>query len=223
MTDLKKTRRQRSIRRLFQFSVKSVLVLMTLLCIGLGTWTYRSQRQLFAVEAITNAGGEFCYSYQARPSSSGIGKTYSFQVEPAAPGWLRNLIGDHYFITPLKLVIRKQREIDPNCLAHLKALPHLEEMWFNDVALDDADLASLKHLRKLKILTFGAGTLSGSAPPRNFDFLRHLRQLVWLTLSDSEFGDRDAAHIAQTSTLKQLYLYDSAIGDAGMTQIQHLP
>src|SRR5688572_6398198 len=98
MADLKKDRPQRSIRRLFQFSVRSVLILMTLLCIGLGTWTYRSQRQMRAVEAITNAGAEFCYSYQVnsevvRPRSdfgNQIGKTYNYDFEPAAPSWLRN-------------------------------------------------------------------------------------------------------------------------------------
>jgi hypothetical protein len=231
MDHVKKNRPQPSIRRLFQFSLKSALVLMTILCIGLGTWTYRSKRQMLAVEAITDVGGEFCYSYQvvdpnsvpAPPSSGGrIGNTYSFQVEPATPSWLRNLIGDHYFITPVRLLIRKQGQIDHNCLAHLKALPHLEEMWFYDVELDDVDLANLKHLRKLKMLTFGDGTLSRSDPPRNFDFLRRLRKLESLTLSDSEFGDRDAANIAQASTLKYLYLYDSAIGDGGMAQIRRL-
>jgi hypothetical protein len=222
MAHVNENRPRPSIRRLCQFSLRTALVLMTLLCIGLGTWTYRSQRQKLAVEAITDVGGEFCYSYQAEPSSSGIGKAYSFQVEPAAPSWLRNFIGDHYFITPVRLLIRKQGEIDHDCLAHLEALPHLEEMWFYDVKLDDVDLANLKHLRKLTILTFGKGTLSGSAPPKNFDFLRHLRKLESLDLSDSKFGDRDAANVAQTSTLKWLYLYKSAIGDGGLAQFQDL-
>jgi hypothetical protein len=204
---------------------------MTLLCVVLGTWTYRSQRQKFAVEALTDAGAEFNYSYQVvdpnsvpvPPSDFGrIGKVYGYQVEPAAPSWLRNLIGDHYFITPVRLSVRKKGQIDHNVLAHLKALPHIEELWFQDVELDDDDVANLKHLRKLKMLTFVDGTLSGSNPPRNFEFLRHLRKLESLTLSNSEFGDRDAANIAHTSTLKDLYLYASAIGDDGMVQIQRL-
>lgn len=246
MADLTKNHPQPSIRRLLQFSLKSALILMTLLCIGLGTWTYRSQRQKVAVEAITEAGGEFGYSYQivetrpprsARALGSMIVKPYSYETEPAAPSWLRNLIGDHYFITPTRLVIgtpghflespmepmtRTQGKFDPNCLAHLKALPHLEELWSANVELDDADLANLRHLRKLKFLELRRGALSGSAPPRNFDFLRRLRKLESLCLTDSQFGDSDVAHILQTSTLKNLFLYGSAIGDGGVAQIRRL-
>jgi hypothetical protein len=213
---------QASKRRWGRFSLKTLLILLTLFCIWFGTSTNSANRQRRAVEAIERSGGEFCYDYQKQPTSGGAGVAYSHLVERPGPRWLRWLLSDHYFITPVFLSIHQQSEIKDDCLAHLDALPNLESAMFSSVQFRDGDVEHLKSLKNLRQLTFNDGTLSGADGPRNFDFLTQLTKLESLSLVRSQFGDREAESLEGMPSLKTLFLYHSAIGDEGMVHLRHL-
>ena len=209
-------------RRLWRFSLKTLLVLVMLFCIWFGTWSNSANRQRRAVKAIELSGGTFNYDYQQQPNSSGVHAAFRYQVQPPGPRWLRWILGDDYFITPVSLNLLEQSGIKDDCLAQLDALPHLEGAMFYKVQFGDRDVAHLKYLRNLKSLTFNEGTLSGPDGPRKFDFLKQLTKLESLSLIDSQFGDSDAGYLEGMPDLKTLFLYKSAIGDKGLAHLQTL-
>src|SRR5262245_8259132 len=96
-------------KRWLRFSLRTMLVLITALCIWLGFQVNAARRQREAVTAILNAGGIVAYDYQVvsrRQRTSlapGISswQDYSFDSGRATPGpkWLRQYIGDDYFRT----------------------------------------------------------------------------------------------------------------------------
>jgi len=213
---------QKPKRRLWRFSLKTLLILLTIFCLWLGTLSNRANRQRRAVEAIQLSGGEFNYDHQRVPNPRGSGQSYSLRVDPPGPKWLRRLLGDHYFITPVALQINSQAGIKDDCFAHLDALQDLESLMSYKVPFRDSDVTHLKHLKNLKLLAFNEGTLSGPDGPRQFGFLQHLPKLESLSLIDSKFGDTDARFLREAVNLKTLFLYNSAIGDEGLAQLQHL-
>ena len=213
----------RSRRRIWRFSLRTLLIGLTLFCVWLGMWANSANRQRRAVEAIELSGGRFNYDYQRVPTPSGrSGQRFSYKVQPPGPKWLRKIVGDHYFITPVTLLIGEQPGIKDDCLKHLDALPSLESAMFYNVPITDRDSSHFRHPTNLRFLTFNEETLSGESAPRQFDFLQYLPKLESLSLIDSRFGDSDARFLKRTVDLNTLFLYDSAIGDEGLAQLQHL-
>ncbi len=147
---------------------------------------------------------------------------YSHQVERPGPSWLRRILGDHYFITPLVLSIGNQSGIKDDCLSRLDALPYLEVATFYKVKFRDSDIVNLSHLKNLRSLTLAEGTLSGIDGPHQFDFLKQLSKLESLSLIDSQFGNNEAENLERMPNLKTLFLYKTALGDDGLAHLQHL-
>ena len=75
-------------RRWFQYSLRTLFVLVTVLCVCLAVTANRARRQREAVKAIESVGGQVRYEYQ-----------YVSGQEPPGPEWLRELIGDEYFVS----------------------------------------------------------------------------------------------------------------------------
>jgi hypothetical protein len=209
-------------KRFWRFSLRTLLILLTLFCVWLGMLASSARRQKRAVEAIQQSGGQFCYDYQLTRRGPGLEIEFSYQVQPPGPRWLRRILGDHYFITPLALNIARKSSLTDDCFSHLDALPFVESASFVDVAFQDSDLAHLKHLTNLRALGFLGRTRLGRTTSSRFEFLRHLRKLEMLGLSGERFGDDDVKYLSNALNLKFLTLYNSDIGDAGVAQLQHL-
>jgi hypothetical protein len=78
-------------RRWYQFSQRTLLVLVLLVSIGLswlGIKMNQARRQREVVKAILEAGGAVYYDYEYKQSGN---------PEPPAPAWLRKLFGDDLF------------------------------------------------------------------------------------------------------------------------------
>lgn len=81
-------------RRLFQFSLRSLLVLLTIGCLWLGWKTERVREQRETVQAIEALGGFVRYDWECYPASS---------EAPPGPVWLRRMIGDEFFQEPVSV------------------------------------------------------------------------------------------------------------------------
>ena len=84
-------------RRWFKFSLRTLLVVMTALCVWLGFKVNAARRQKEAVTAIFKAGGTVSFDYQMVPD----GPLYDdFKIDTAAlprgPDWLRHIFGDDF-------------------------------------------------------------------------------------------------------------------------------
>jgi hypothetical protein len=218
----------KSKRRWLQFRLRTLLIVMTLFALWLGLKVDRVNRQRRAVQALTEwtsvGDVQLHYDYQKVPNP---GMRWDTRAEPPGPQWLRQLVGEHYFITPVLLAVEDQGVIDETGLAFLDDLPDLEEVYLGprinrEMRLRDGDLAHLKHLTKLRELHFGRDTLSGPDGPRRFDFLSNCRRLEELCAPHSHFGDADLEHLRRARNLRILLLNNTLVGDDGLAHLKRL-
>ena len=93
-TDKPKTK-----RRWLQFSLRTMMVVVTVFCVWLGITAKRARDQKQAVEMIPGLPGLVYYEYQL------VDERYTLQppdapgLKPPGPKWLRQLLGDDYFFS----------------------------------------------------------------------------------------------------------------------------
>ena len=106
-------------RRWLQFSLRTLLVVVTVFCIWMWIATKRAREQRWAVEAILKAGGTVAYRHEYFPMSP-----YP-PSDPPGPDWLRQWFGNEYFFSVAKVDVR------------------LRPSEINDLILDDVILDSI--------------------------------------------------------------------------------
>jgi len=74
-------------RRWLQFSLRTLFLVVMMLCVWLAVITKQTRDQRLSVEAIRKVGGDVVYAHVLE------------QSDPPGPGWLRRLIGDEYFFS----------------------------------------------------------------------------------------------------------------------------
>lgn len=210
--------------------MKLLLISLTALCFALGICAHRAQRQKQAVLAIAAAGGSIGYSHQFDPNSPfptiGSGKRYDVKAKPLAPEWLRNAVGEDFFITPERVVFHSEgppeetRFIDADVLSHLSDLRHLEDLLFLDVDLDNQSIAKLGQLKELRWLTIlkSAQAGIGKIAATDFTFLADMPKLKAATLYSCNLGNDDIRFLSSLTQLEELRIDGSASADhAGIT------
>ena len=88
-----------------QFSLRTWLVLSTVVGAWLGWQAHQARQQRLAVQAIQETGGWVYYDYQdvpAKPAASGVvgassASGFLGSQQPRGPRWLRRILGDDYF------------------------------------------------------------------------------------------------------------------------------
>ena len=140
-------------RRWFRFSLRTFLVIVTLICVWLG-WEFSSARkQKQAVEAIRAIGGNAFYDYQVDADGNPI------NPHPD-PGWLAKLFGMDYVHNvvcvefPYVLIsasVQKEYEYD-EVVPYLENLPHVFKLVFCKGNLRDGDLRFIASLQSLSHL-----------------------------------------------------------------------
>jgi len=143
-------------RRRLQFSLRALLLLVTLCAVLLGGLAYRRDRQRRAVEAIRRLGGIVTIRYQSKLDIVGTAEwvTLSGRLlndkrvsdEDLVP--LRSLRGT----TELDLAYNR---ITDEGLAHLEELTNLEQLDLeNNLGITDEGLEHLDGLIRLKVVDF---------------------------------------------------------------------
>jgi hypothetical protein len=72
------------------FSIRTLLLLITSLCVALAIWTYRAKKQRRFVAALLNAGARVTYDYEIDADRRPLRK-------PLKLSWLARRFGDDYF------------------------------------------------------------------------------------------------------------------------------
>jgi hypothetical protein len=94
-------------RRWFRFSLRTLLIAVTLLCVWLGYETTQAVRQRRAVELVNGIGGEIYYAHQRDAKGNN-----NPMLDPWAPRWLRELVGEDYFVTVSEVHIPAYRYLN---------------------------------------------------------------------------------------------------------------
>jgi hypothetical protein len=196
-------------RRWYQYSLRTLLLLMLLVSVGMSLVATRmraARRQRDAVAAIKKSGGWVTYSHDDDTSFPLPGRP------PPGPLWLRRLLGDDFFTTVEGAYV--ESDADFECLERLDQLKRLR----CGPEVTEAGLAHLKDLRHLRDLDLMGHRVAGA----KFEHITALTELEDLNLSGTDIGDAELERLKTMSQLHFLGLVDTKISDAGLRHLEGL-
>jgi hypothetical protein len=203
----------------FQFSLRTLLIVMTVACVYLAVQFQWAREQREAVEAIRESGGNVYYDYQ------GVSKSHATAAESWAPRWAIDRFGIDFFHTAIQA--QRVRRGGLPAVAHLRKLQWLE---IEDWQVTDEDLQALRRLQQLQILEIHAppaasGHSNTMATDQTLALLGRLPHLRRLKIDGLEFSDAGAASLLQLPELEaaEIYAYECAITPAGVEQLKGNP
>ena len=172
-------------RRWFQFSLRSLLIAVTLVAGLLVAWRayvepYRRQREV--MKLIEELGGEY-------------------NTEPGGPSWLRGIFGDDNFQNIIEISLRSTDVSDAD-LTHLKGLANLRTLSLSLTSVGDAGLAHLKGLTNLKKLVLCGTRVSDVG----LSHLKALTNLQELWLGGAQVSDVGAKQLQKALPNCQIYM-----------------
>ena len=193
-------------RRRFRYSLRGLMLLILVLCIGLGVWGEKARRQRLAVAAILAYGGFAAYDYEM------VNGDFEPDQHPSEPKWLLRLSGIDFFHN-VEYVGLIQPDLDsagkalspnrpPNpVFAKLADLPGLRKLKLIDATDAEIDrLRGLTGLEELYIDEAAPGLSDAGIQP-----LSNLKKLKALSLA-GRFTDKGLSHLSELRNLEQLYL-----------------
>ena len=218
-------------RRRFQFSLRSLLLLVVVVaipCSWLETEMKAAREQRAAVEEIRKLGGRVRYDYEPENSTTA--------VVPPYPAWMQKLFGDDLFADVIEAEIENTAE--PNQpfnhtglsklnipgekfkylrLAILKRLPLLQNLKLDNANVRDAELENLQGLTRLRSLALASNPLVSDEGLMN---LRGLPQLRKLWLVGTSVTGEGFSHLKHLPRLEELYLGLSPISNSGLKNLE---
>ncbi len=207
-------------RRLWQFSLRSFLLLIAVVSVWLGLWVNHARRQKDALDAILKLHGFVEYAHQF-PDGKRRPKPLN-TAEPPGPAWLRERLGDEYFVRVVGLQFWEQPVSDDD-LAHVGVLTDLQYVSFvggrQGAKITGTGLAHLRHLTRLRFLDL-------LQHPVTDDGLRHLPSLPQLEVIDlrsTEITDAGVEQLKRFKKLRHVALDNTPISDAGLEHLTVLP
>ncbi len=208
MTDARKPR-----RRWYQYSLRSLLLLMLLASIGMSWFAVRmqkSRRQQDAVEAVEKAGGWVVYDCQSEQASDP-------NAVPPGPGWLRDRLGEYFFANVVAVYFDTTLVTDDD-LQQLKRLPQLRTLYLAGALITDAGVEHLAEITQLEVLNLSATRVTDAG-------LNHLKALthLWsLGLDHADVTDAGLQHLRGLTQLQELGLNHTNVTDAGLENLKGL-
>jgi hypothetical protein len=209
-----------------RFSLRGLLIVVTVLCVALAWRLHRATLQHEAVQAIRDAGGWVYYDYQRyEPETCQFDK----EATPWEPEWLQSHVGVDFFhdVTAVNMsfhgngiVRRDERAPDPDIAPHLAHLPRLRFLGLTPGACNDDGMRYVGQLRSLEVLLFWDAphiTDAGAAHLTNMPSLR------CLGMGSSQVGDRGLATIARLPRLDDLSMQCNNVTDAGLAALAGNP
>ena len=188
-------------RRWLQFSLRTMMLVVTVFCIWMGFYVKQVREQRIAIEAILELDGSISYyDYE-----DGYLTTRSY-----VPAWLRQFFGEDYFSSVVEVGLT-----DLNVYHKVRAgLP----VRSDDIAITDADLAHVKRLTKIRRLSLSYAQISDAGLAE----LRDLTTLRFLDLQSSRITDGGLVHLTHLTKLKFLGLGHTEVTDAGLEKLKGL-
>lgn len=231
-------------RRLFQYSVRTLLVFTLMVSVAL-SWLavkmLQARKQTEAVQAIRQLGAS------SRPLLWGSGSvTYEHELTPGGstrgPEILRNVLGNDFFAKVTKVTLSGPRTTDAE-LEHLRALPPLKTLYLIDTQITGAGMRQLNELGELECLVLqgqqvsdaGLEDIKGMTRLRRLDLcgdritdagmrvLETLVSLEELDLSQSRITGMGLRHLRGLQQLRTLTLDITRLTNVGVDHLQALP
>jgi len=213
--------------RWYQFSLKTLLVGLTVLCIGPGGYVAYEQRKAKREEEAVFAVEE----------NGGV--VYRDPAVPVRTAMLRQILGDDSFARVDEVRFFGTHETDAG-LVHLADLTKLESLYLSRTHVTDEGLRHVARLKGLKVLVLsdtptsddGLAHLAGMVnlqtlwlafthvSDAGLVHLAGLRGLTDLSLARTQVTDSGLVHLAGLTKLKSLHLGETQVTDAGIAELQ---
>ncbi len=201
-----------------RFSLRTMLVLTTALAVWFGTMGRSAHIQKAAVKRVREVGGEVHYAFQYD-----LDGNLQANAEHWAPKWLRDSLGEDYFMTAVDVVLPSTREagkyyeVDAT-LEHLTRLKGLTGLTIKGQHLTDKGLEVLGRFANLARLNIRSTWVTDSG-------IRHigqLTQLKHLSLNVPRISDAGIEHLSANSQLESLTLYGGRFSGEGLAHLASL-
>ena len=221
-------------RRLFQYSLRTLLVLTAIVAVWFAWWSHKARQQREAVEAIRAAGGLVAYDFEQ-------GNIFDKSTKQPRywPKWLVGAIGVDYFthVGGIRLDDSNVADADLERLAafrgllglsldrtdvtdagvkHLSGLTALQELHLQNTKVSDAGLGHLQGLTALRELYLWNTKVTDTG----LQHLQGLKALRVLYLGDTKVTDASIKHLQGLKTLQELFLRNTLVTEAGIARLQ---
>ena len=206
-------------RRQFQFSIRSLLVLVVVValpCSWLAVELQKAKGQMKVVDELSNEGGGLLFDWEFDGSSSSLRNP-----EPPGLGWLRYWLGNEFFGDVVFVsidpdLVNEGYYFTDDWLEQLRCLTRLKTWRIAYSSATNAGLAHLRGFMQLKELVLD-GTPITDAGLVHIDGLRQLRDL---SLSGTPITDGGLEHLKGLTQLERLCLYGTQVTNAGVAKLQ---
>lgn len=224
----------RSTRRWHRFSLRTLLIVVILVAVGLSLLMRHVheqretvQREKVAVAELNKLGGSVVCAIQAEP------------VLPSLPVWLRKILGDEEY-QPVESVLyranmaivelgsRHPIEIEglssSNAqgtdagLKHIGQLTAVRGLYMENRNFENAELEYLCKLSSLKHIDLKYTPITDVG----LEYIGRLTTLESLDLCNTKITDAGLEHIAKLAGLQALFMNNTQITDAGLEHIAKL-
>jgi hypothetical protein len=196
------------------FSLRTLLVVVAGCAVWLGILTNRARNQQRAVSALTELGVQIVYDWQFNEKSPAQSIA---NATPPEPEWLRNLIGEHYFVRVVTLNFEQTQTHDSD-LELVKSLPHVRWLSLYHTPVTDEGMKHVGTLSELETLYF-FDTRIGDEGLKHISGLRKLREIQ---CSSTPITDDGVAHLSGLTQLEVLFLGGTQVTDAGLKHLRGL-
>jgi len=209
-----------------RFSLRGLLIFMTLFCVGLAWRLHRARQQREAVQGILDAHGWVYYDYQHYDPHT---CKFDQKATPWEPQWLQGQVGIDFFhdVEAVNMsfhgdgIVRRDEKLpDPDISRHLAQFPRLRFLGLTEGACHDDGMRHVGQLRYLEVLLFWDAphiTDAGAA------HLTNMPRLQCLGMGSSQIGDRGLATIARLPRLEDLSMQCNNFTDAGLSALAGNP
>jgi hypothetical protein len=197
-------------RRWLRFGLRTLLVLLTVGCVWLAIVFNQCRRQRRAVEAIENAGGLVGFDYQFDAGKK--------DVPSPGPPWLRTIVGDELFRTPVHVEIRGEGINDAFLSEHLPGVRSAKYLHVESDEITDVGLASIAPLAAVEMLAVESTRISDA----ELIAIGEMHQLRVLALNSPLITDAGAAHLVNLKQLQALTLDNARLSPTSIRSLKGL-
>lgn len=198
-------------RRWFQFSVRSVLIAMTLFAVWFGLRMDRARRQQKAVAVLRERGSVL---YESHFQGPGLSARFE-KPAPWGPKWLRAIVGNDFFDRVRTVWLTESPSDDD--LAYLRDLPDVESLIISSNYVTGKGVEHLQGLTSLKELILGRNKLTDA----DLAHLEPLQELRYLNVLCS-MSDRAVESLAVLKNLEELHISNVAASSTGASAMHEL-
>jgi hypothetical protein len=200
--------------RWYQFSLRSLLLLVTLFACFMSWFTvkmHQAKKQKEIVELLIDKQNNFRYDYQIDSS----GNVFD-DAKPFAPEWLVNWLGIDFFANVVS-IDQFGKGFRPGVIEDLVYLPKLKELRFS-TNIDDKDLEYIGKLKSLEFLDISSFEISSYG----IDKLKNLPKLKRLNLWNAYMSDAEMEPLRKLTCIEHLDLGGDQLTDETLVNLESM-